>query len=77
LFGNREPSYPSGSTRVGELTSRKIEANFEPPREGDIRDSQAEISLAKQILGYEPRVQFPEGLRRMWEWYREHYSSKE
>jgi nucleoside-diphosphate-sugar epimerase len=61
---------------LGELTGKKIVANYGPPREGDIRDSQADISLAKQTLGYEPRVQFPEGLRRTWEWYRQHYSTK-
>jgi nucleoside-diphosphate-sugar epimerase len=63
--------------QLGELTGRKIVAKYEPPREGDIRDSQADISLAKQTLGYEPRVQFSEGLRRTWEWYRQHYSTQE
>jgi UDP-glucose 4-epimerase len=43
---------------LGEPTGRQIVANYGPPREGDIRDSQADISLAKQTLGYEPRVQF-------------------
>ena len=57
-----------------EVTGRKIVVKFEPPRPGDIQDSQADISLARQTLGYEPSVQFPEGLRRTWEWYRQHYS---
>lgn len=63
--------------QLGELTGRKIVANYAPPREGDIRDSQADISLARQTLGYEPRVQFSEGLRRTWEWYQQHYSTHE
>src|SRR5208283_2549304 len=63
--------------QLGELTGRKIVANYEPAREGDIRDSLADISLAKQTLGYEPRVQFREGLRRTWEWYQQHYSTPE
>ena len=63
--------------QLGELTGRKIVANYEPAREGDIRDSLADISLAKQTLGYEPRVQFREGLRRTWEWYQQHYSTRE
>jgi nucleoside-diphosphate-sugar epimerase len=63
--------------QLGALTGRKIVANYEPPREGDIRDSLADISLAKQTLGYEPRVQFREGLRRTWEWYQQHYSTPE
>jgi UDP-N-acetylglucosamine/UDP-N-acetyl-alpha-D-glucosaminouronate 4-epimerase len=44
-------------------------AAYKAPREGDIRHSQADISLARQRLGYEPRVGFPEGLRRTWGWY--------
>jgi len=59
-----------------EIAGRKIEVKYEQPRHGDIRDSQADISLARQTLGYEPKVQFSEGLRRTWEWYRQHYSSK-
>lgn len=41
-----------------------------PPRQGDVRDSLADISLAKQLLGYEPIVSFDEGLRRTVDWYR-------
>jgi len=59
-----------------EIAGSKIEVKYEQPRHGDIRDSQADISLARQTLGYEPKVQFSEGLRRTWEWYRQHYSSK-
>ena len=41
------------------------------PRAGDIRDSLADIGLARKLLGYEPRVDFREGLRRTVEWYRD------
>jgi nucleoside-diphosphate-sugar epimerase len=44
-------------------------ANYVAPRAGDIRDSKADISLARQKLGYDPRVEFEEGLRRTWDWY--------
>jgi nucleoside-diphosphate-sugar epimerase len=40
------------------------------PRTGDVRDSQADISKARRLLGYEPIVPFDEGLRRTLEWYR-------
>jgi nucleoside-diphosphate-sugar epimerase len=40
------------------------------PRQGDVRDSQADIRKAKEILGYEPTVSFEEGLKRTIEWYR-------
>jgi len=55
------------------ITGKKIQAKYDPPRAGDIRDSQADISLARQVLGYEPRVHFEEGLRRTWDWYKETY----
>jgi nucleoside-diphosphate-sugar epimerase len=51
------------------VTGRKIQAKYDPPRAGDIRDSQADISLARKVLGYEPRVHFEEGLTRTWKWY--------
>jgi UDP-glucose 4-epimerase len=55
------------------ITGKKIQAHYEPPREGDIRDSQADISLARRVLGYQPRVQFEEGLQRTWDWYKGAY----
>jgi UDP-glucose 4-epimerase len=35
-----------------------------PPRPGDVKDSVADITLARELLGYEPIVDFAEGLRR-------------
>jgi nucleoside-diphosphate-sugar epimerase len=55
------------------ITGRKIQARYDPPRAGDIRDSQADITLARKMLGYEPRVHFEEGLRRTWDWYKRAY----
>jgi nucleoside-diphosphate-sugar epimerase len=61
---------------LSKITGRKIQAKHDPPREGDIRDSQADISLARKVLGYEPRVQFEEGLKRTWEWYQGAYGAE-
>ncbi len=55
---------------LGKITGKTLEAKYEPPRDGDIRDSQADISQAREILGYEPQVSFEEGLARTFEWYR-------
>jgi UDP-N-acetylglucosamine/UDP-N-acetyl-alpha-D-glucosaminouronate 4-epimerase len=52
------------------ISGRPAQARYDPPRSGDIRDSQADISLARRVLGYEPRVGFEEGLRHTWEWYK-------
>ena len=54
-----------------EISGNHLQAKYDPPREGDIRDSQADITLARELLGYEPGVNFPEGLRRTFDWYRE------
>lgn len=61
---------------LAKITAREIRPAYEPPRVGDIRDSQAEISLARKVLGYEPAVLFEEGLRRTWEWYSRAYGGK-
>ena len=53
------------------LSGKRVQAKYEPPREGDIRDSQADITAARELLGYEPTVRFEEGLERTYEWYRE------
>jgi UDP-glucose 4-epimerase len=41
------------------------------PRPGDVRHSYADISLAQEVLGYQPVVALDEGLRRTMEWYRD------
>ena len=53
------------------ITGKALEAKYDPPREGDIRDSQADISQARAYLGYAPQVGFEEGLRLTFDWYRE------
>lgn len=51
------------------FAGRPARAKYVEPRQGDILDSQADISLAREKLGYDPCVEFEEGLRRTWEWY--------
>ncbi|MFZ1937531.1 MAG: SDR family oxidoreductase [Terracidiphilus sp.] len=53
------------------LTGYKGNPAYAPPRAGDIRDSLADITLARELLGYTPQVDFREGLRRTVEWYRQ------
>jgi UDP-glucose 4-epimerase len=52
-----------------QISGSRLEAKHEPAREGDIRDSQADIMLSRDLLGYEPTVNFAEGLRRTFAWY--------
>jgi nucleoside-diphosphate-sugar epimerase len=51
------------------LLGTNIEPIYGPPRHGDVRDSQADISKAERLLGYKPHVSFEEGLRRTVDWY--------
>ena len=44
-------------------------AKFGPPRAGDVRDSLADISRAKQLIDYDPKVTYQDGLRRTVEWF--------
>ncbi len=52
-----------------ELTGRDLEARYEAPRLGDVPHSQADISQARELLGYRPTVSFMEGLRRTFEFF--------
>jgi len=40
------------------------------PREGDVKHTQADITLAKKLLTWQPKVSFEEGLRRVKEWFK-------
>jgi UDP-glucose 4-epimerase len=55
---------------ISDLNGRTLETIFGPPREGDIRHSRADISLARAKIGYDPKVTFEDGLRRTFEEYR-------
>ncbi len=48
---------------IGRLLGKPVERETAPSRAGDIRDSWADISAAREVLGFEPRVGLEEGLR--------------
>ncbi len=54
---------------LNEILGKNVQPLHGPARAGDVRHSQADITLARRDLGYEPTVPFPEGLRRTVEWY--------
>jgi UDP-glucose 4-epimerase len=55
---------------INQALHTNLEPVFEPARVGDVRESRADISLARELLNYEPTVGFDEGLRRTVEYYR-------
>lgn len=48
----------------------EIQAEYFDPRKGDVRDSLADISRARSLLGYQPRVEMEEGLRLTIDWWK-------
>jgi UDP-N-acetylglucosamine/UDP-N-acetyl-alpha-D-glucosaminouronate 4-epimerase len=55
---------------MNKIVGTNVEAIYKEERAGDVRDSQADITKAKRILGYEPIVGLEEGLRRTLDWCR-------
>jgi UDP-glucose 4-epimerase len=49
---------------INDAQGARLEPEFQPPRAGDVRDSQASLDRIRSALGYEPVVGFEEGLAR-------------
>lgn len=56
---------------VARLLGKDIRPGYAPPRKGDIRDSLADISLAQELIGYDPLFSFEQGLGLTMGWYKE------
>jgi UDP-glucose 4-epimerase len=56
---------------LGELLGSTVEPVLEAPRPGDVRDSLADINLARQVLGYEPKIDFGTGLQLSVDYYKQ------
>jgi UDP-glucose 4-epimerase len=54
---------------LNKLLKLNVSPRHEPARIGDVRESMADITLARTLLHYEPRVGFEEGLRRSIDYY--------
>ena len=55
---------------IQRLLGSSLAPQYADARAGDVRDSLADITLARQVLGYEPLVSFEDGLRHTIDWYR-------
>ena len=56
---------------LAKLLGKEITPVFLPPRVGDVRESLADISQARKVLGYEPIVGLEEGIRQTIDYYRQ------
>ena len=48
---------------IGRIVGKPVERRFAPERPGDIRDSWADVTAARDVLGYVPSVDLEDGLR--------------
>jgi len=53
-----------------EMTGRHVAPEYTEPRAGDVKHSQADVSRARELIGYDPRVSFEDGVQRTLEWYK-------
>ncbi len=51
---------------------KEVEPNYGPARKGDVRDSNADISKARELLGYDPEYDFEKGIALAIDWYKEY-----
>jgi nucleoside-diphosphate-sugar epimerase len=61
---------------MNRIIGTSIRAQYQEPRAGDVKDSQADITLAGRLLGYAPTVHLEEGLRRTLDWCRRENSTE-
>ncbi|MCD4825473.1 MAG: SDR family oxidoreductase [Phycisphaerae bacterium] len=68
---NRATSLNQILDKLKELLNVDIQAEYQPTRPGDVKHSLADISRAKEMIGYEPLVYFDKGLEKAIDWYKE------
>ena len=56
---------------INEITGKNVKPEYTDTREGDVKHSLADIKLAKEAIGYEPIIDFRQGLEKAIVWYRE------
>ena len=57
---------------LGQVLGRDVTPKFEKARMGDVRHSLADITKAREFLGYHPKYGIEEGLRLTVDWYQKH-----
>jgi nucleoside-diphosphate-sugar epimerase len=64
VAGGRRVSLNQLLREIRDLTHAQVEARYQPARPGDVRDSLADLSRARELLGFEPQVDLRTGLAR-------------
>lgn len=56
---------------IQKVAGTTVPCHYEAPRQGEVRDSVADISRAREILGFEPRTDLEQGVHAFLSWYRD------
>ena len=64
ISGGAPTSVNELAETIGRLLGKPVERSYLPPRPGDLRNSWANVSEARNLLGFEPQIELEEGLRR-------------
>ena len=59
------------ATEIRDRIDPSLELIYDDPREGDAEHTHADVSKARELLGYEPTVSIREGIEKFVDWYRE------
>ena len=56
---------------INDMLGKDVKPIYEPTRAGDVKHSHADITAARNLIGFEPVVLFRDGLERAIAWYRD------
>lgn len=56
-----------------QISGKNVEIKYAPPAAGDVARSALDNALIKQGLGWEPKMDIDQGLKKTWEWFKENY----
>lgn len=59
---------------INEIVGKNVKSNYVPARAGDVKHSLADITAARELIGFEPIVPFREGLEKAIAWYRDNWT---
>lgn len=59
------------SQTMQSIAGTSLPIRYEPARQGEVRDSVADITKLRKLLGYEPQIELKEGIEKFFTWYRQ------
>jgi nucleoside-diphosphate-sugar epimerase len=71
VAGGQRTSLNALLAEIASVLDVELEPDYAPARPGDVRDSMADIDKARRLLGYEPGIDFSQGIARTIEWFQQ------